>query len=67
MPCTAETVQVRAAEIADIVEEEGKPQPRVEWETKKPGPRDCNHDGVENELMSTVQNALRTDCHKNLV
>src|ERR1035441_6512352 len=42
MPCTAGAVQVGAAEIADIVKEEGKPQPRVERETKKPGPRDCN-------------------------
>jgi len=67
MALAAGPVHVCAADVADVVKEESKPQPRIEWGPKQPQPRKRDHDGMEKKLMSAKQNALRADCHDCLV
>jgi hypothetical protein len=67
MALAAGSVHVRATDVADVVKEKGKPQPRVEWGPKQPRPCDGDHNGMEEKLMSAEQNALRADCHDCLV
>jgi len=67
MALAAGPVHVRAADVAYVVKEEGKPQPRVERGPKQPQPSDGDQDGMEKKLMSAEQNALRADCHDCLV
>jgi hypothetical protein len=54
---TACPVHIRAADVPNVVQEEGKPQPRVKRDAVQLCPSNSDHDGMEKKLVSSKQDA----------